>query len=359
VQAIPIGRRLLVSHRGGTAEVCLISLTRTADNEIFAVAARLDEPPPGPSFRRPFERMEAVDELGNSYQMSFAGTVRERWAEGWLTIPRVMPPPLGWFELHSGPGTPRLRVDITAPPIPAEVTMEPAEAAGAGERLLDSIAADLLATLGTPHLREVSLDETVTALEEIGVLAPGSPATSWLAELCRQGGFDVGSGPVGSGLVGALRAGRIPAAELPDPWANVLACYRSGDQPTATEGVAVTAVALPEFEEGVRFIVTGLTTHPDHTILAGMVFGLPDDHTHDHGCRCWIPWFPWWIRDNEGQWHVAAFELFVSRQPESAMFRLCVVPPVPVSVTGLDVIVTGPSRRVRLRLPVEWMTAGG
>jgi hypothetical protein len=354
VQVMPIGRRLLVRLRDDTAEVCLISLTRTVDREIFAVTARVDDRPAERSFHHPFDQLEAVDEAGNSYRMSFAGPFREGGAEGWLTISRAVPPELGWLELHSGPDTPRLRVDITAPPTPAKVTMEPAEAAGAGERMLDSIAADLLATLGTPHRRKVSPDESVTALEETGVLAPGSPATSRLAELCRQGGFDGGSG-----LVDALMAGRVSPCELPDPWANVLACYRGGDQPTAREGIAVIAVALPESEEGVRFVVTGLTTHPDHTILAGIVLGLSGDHTHSHDCRCWIEWFPWWIRDNEGQWHVAAFERFMSRQPESATFCLCVVPPVPASVTGLDVIITGPSRRVRLRLPVGWMAADG
>jgi hypothetical protein len=90
-----------------------------------------------------------------------------------------------------------------------------------------------------------------------------------------------------------------------------------------------------------------------------MAFGIPDDHWHTHGCGCWIQWFPWWIRDNAGQWHVAAFESFMGSQPEPVRFTLSVVPPVPASVTWLDVIISGPSQRARLRLPAEWVAARG
>ncbi|MGH3154981.1 MAG: hypothetical protein ACRDNF_00175 [Streptosporangiaceae bacterium] len=352
-RAMPIGRRLLIEDRDMTAEVCLISMTRTGDREIFAVTAWTGEWPGNRPFHHPFGQMEAVDELGDTYHVHFNGGFGEGRAEGWLTVQPVVPPGLGWLELHSGPGTPRLRVDITAPSTPVEVRTEPHLAAGPGERLLDSIAADLLISLATPEPARVSLDDTVMALEETGVLAPGNLATSRLAELCRQAGLGVGPA-----LVGALLAGRIPPAELPDPWTNVVAYYRRRNRPAAKEGMAVIAAALPELD-GVRFVATGLASQRDDAILTGMVFGLFADHPHRHDCTCWIQWFPWWIRDSAGQWHVAAFEEFKSEERESATFALRVVPPIPASATWLDVIITGPSRRTRLRMPVEWMAVDG
>jgi hypothetical protein len=352
-RAMPVGRALLIRDGGGVAaDACLISMIRTEDREILAVAASVREPDRSRPFHHPFHQIEAVDELGSSYHVNFHGGFGNGRADGWLTVRPVLPSGLRWLELHSGPGTPRLRVDVTADPTPADVHTEPAEQTGPGERLLDRIAAELLSTLPDRHPGQVSLDETVAALEELGILPPGSPAPGRLAELCRQGGFGVGQG-----LVAALAAGRIPPAELPGPWASVVAHFHRGNPPAAKQGVAPVAVALPEFD-GARFVIVGIESHDGRATLTGLVFGLFANHAHQgRDCPCWMRWFPWWIRDDTGQWHVAAFSEFSSSDRESATFGLRLVPPLAEPVTRLDMIIPGPSLRITVRVPVEWMAA--
>jgi hypothetical protein len=352
VQAVRVGRRMQVADGDVTADVSLTSLVRTVDKEAFAITARMSAGPPGQLVRLSLSRVVAEDDLGNSYHTAFSGGFGVGGAEGWLTIQPALPAGTRWLELHSGPGTPRLRVDVTAAPTPAEVGTEPAGQPCAGERLLDSIAAYLLISLpGHPHTR-VSLDETVAALEATGVLPPGSPGVSRVAELCRQAGLDAAPG-----LVAALRTGRIPPVELPGPWASVLAHFQGRHQPSGREGLMPLAVALPA-SDAVRFVLTGLESHAEHATLTAVAFGLVGDRLHRPDPGDWIRWFPWWIQDSTGQWHVAAIGDLTSSERERTTFNLRVVPALAPAVTRLEIRLAGPSARIRACVAAEWLAGG-
>jgi hypothetical protein len=351
LRVVPVGRRLIISDENVTADVCLTSVVIRDDRALLSITGRASDWPRQPPFYLPFDQLRADDELGHSYQVLFTGGFGAGRADGWLTVRPGLPPGLRWLELHSGPGTDRVRVDLTAPPTPADVHTEQAGPASPGERLLDRLAGGMLGSLPAGGGRQAGLDEAVAALEDLGLLPPGSPATSRLAELSRQAGFRVVPG-----LVDALVAGDIPAAELPEAWTSVAAYFRRRNQPAGKRGVAPLAVPLPECD-GVRFALTGLSSQPDRATLTAVVAGLGYDHLHRPDCLCWTRWFPWWIRDNTGQWHVAAFEEYSRFEGESATLGLRVVPPLAQPVTGLDVIITGPTRRIRARVPVAWVDA--
>jgi hypothetical protein len=351
LRVVPVGHRLMISDENVAADVCLTSLVLRDDRALLAISGQASDWPRRAPFHLPFDKLQADDELGDSYQVLFTGGFGSGRADGWLTVRPGLPPGLRWLELHSGPGTDRVRVDLTAAPTPADVYTEQAGPASPGERLLDSLAGGMLGSLPGGGSRQAGLDETVAALEDLGILPPGSPATSRLAELSRQAGFRAVPG-----LVDALVAGCIPAAELPEAWTSVAAYFRRRNQPAGKRGVAPLAVLLPECD-GVRFALTGLSSQQDRATLTAIAVGLGYDHLHQPDCLCWTRWFPWWIRDNTGQWHVAAFEEYSRFEDESATFGLRVVPPLAPPVTGIDVIITGPTRRIQARVPVAWVDA--
>ena len=350
VRVVPVGRRLRVDAEGIGADLFLTSLIRIGERALFAITGQArDWPNPSPA--RPLEHLRASDEFGNSYSVSFTGGVSHGNVSGWLMVHPGLPPGLPWVELHGGPGTARLRVDVTGPPTPADVRTETVAPASRGERLLDSLAAGMLASLPDGAGWPVSLDEMVAVLEDLGLLPPGSPATSRLAELCRQAGFRVVPK-----LVAARQAGLIPPAELPEAWTSVVAYFRRRHRPAGKWGVAPLAVPLPECD-GVRFALTGLESQPGGTKLTGMSFGLSFHHRHGPDCLCLTRWFPWWIRDNTGQWHVAVFEDYNTTDSESATIGLRVVPPLAQPVTGLELIINGPAQRMRAQVRVDWVAA--
>jgi hypothetical protein len=352
VQVVPVGRRLPVSAGEVTADLFLTSMIRIQERTLFAITGQAGQGP-NPRPARPLEHLQADDEVGNSYGVSLTGGFSRGTMAGWLMVHPELPPDVRWIELHSGPGTARLRVDVAAPPTPADVRTEPIAPAAPGERLLDSLAAGMLAALPDGDDWPVSLDETVAALEDLGLLPAGSPATSRLAELGRQAGLRTVPG-----LVAARLAGTIAPAELPEAWTSVVAYFRRRHRPAGKWAVAPIAVPLPECD-GVRFILTGLESRADGTMLTGMSFGLSFEHRHQPDCLCLTRWFPWWIRDNTGQWHVAAFENYHSTDGESGTLGLRVVPPLAQPVTQLDVIINGPSQRIRVRVPVDWVALRG
>jgi hypothetical protein len=257
-----------------------------------------------------------------------------------------------WLELDTGPGTGRLRMDTTAATATVQAHLEPTIEAGPGERWLDSVAGELLARLPDRRGHGEDLAELVAVLEAAGAVPPGSPATSRLATLSERAGFGGGGG-----LVAALAAGHITRTGLPGRWISVLDWFAHPRPQDSLRGFAPVGLALAELD-GVRFVILGLTAEPGRMALRVLIFGLPDQYPWTDG-RSWAGWFPWWVRDPGGQWHVAAFDGHRTGTVQDTTLELRLVPPLPPTLSHVDVHITGPATRMHVGVPVEWVVADG
>ena len=350
VSVVPAGRTLTQQDEEGRIDLHLFSLVRTPFTVMFAVASCTTGSPRRARLGRHFRWLRVVDDLGSSYHVHFNGLESAGRADGWLSIHPAPPASARWLELSGwAPDMgARLRVDLVAQRVPTEVRAEHTAPFTPGERLLDAIAANMLARLPEPVHPGEPLDEAVIALATVGALPPGSLAPSRLAVLREQMGFKAGPG-----LAEALAAGRIPATRLPEPWTSVLAYFGRRHQPAGREGVASPIVVLPELD-GVTFAVAGLRSEPDQTVLSVLAFGPVADDAHMPARMRWSRWLPWWLRDSTGQWHVAAADGYDSDADELTTLHLRVTPPLPRSASWLELIATGGSASVRAILPLEW-----
>lgn len=343
--AVPAGQMFRLHDEDTPANLWVLSVVRTPDSTWCAVGAMLQGRSRHIPYRLRVPRLRALDDRGGHYGVHFSGYSGATTASGWLSIHPPVPDDVRWIEFYGHLDTPRLRLDLAAGPTPAQLTVDPAAPASPGERLLDAIATDMLThevSLGA------SLDTIVAALTAAHALPPASLAPSRLATLCQRALLDAGPG-----LVAALEAGELPAATLPEPWTSVLAHTVRRHKPAVRPGVAPLAVVLPELD-GIRFVLAGLHSDADHSLLSVAAQGLPpDDHGHQLGFQ-WSQWFPWWIRDSAGQWHAARAGGYDQGGPDLATLHLRVVPPLPRSVTRLDVVITGRAARVTAGVPVIW-----
>lgn len=346
-RAVPAGQMFRLHDEDAPANLWVLGVVRTPDSTWCAVGAmvRGHSPPMRYGLRVP--RLRALDDRGGQYGVHFSGYSGQPMAGGWLSTHPAVPDDVRWIEFYGHLDTPRLRLVLAAGPTPAQVTVDPADPAGPGERLLDAIATDML-TYGTNVQLGYSLDAIVAALAAAHALPPGTLAPSRLAAVCQRALLDAGPG-----LVTALEAGELPAVELPEPWTSVLAYSVRRHKPAVKPGVAPLAVVLPELD-GIRFVLAGLQSGADHSLLSAVARGLPQD---DHGRRLgfqWSQWFPWWIRDSAGRWHVAQVSGYDLAGQELATLHLRVIPPLPRSVTRLDVVIAGRTARITATVPVVW-----
>jgi hypothetical protein len=345
-------------------------------------------PPPAgragqPSFP-PFGGGGLTDDRGRRYALTF-GSHESGWHEGGvLDLSPVPPADTRWLDLPVRPGR-VARIDITgadqpgtagpvsrtgqdqrgtdtrfgrtsvgqparvshvpvAPGVgqPARVSHVPVVPGAVGDLLLDAVAESLLG--GGPlggieaRLLATSLDEVAAALSAAGALAPGSLAVRRLAALCQRRAIDV---------PGRLAARAVPA-DLPGPWASVLAPGRDRDGP---EGAAPVAAVLPEID-GARIVLAGLVSWERRAILPGFAWGWPP------GGQRFCPEQPlsWWARDDAGRWHVG--RTTVPDDAGRGDFHLELTPPLHPGAKGLDIIVTGRASRVTATLPLGWLPPG-
>ena len=70
----------------------------------------------------------------------------------------------------------------------------------------------------------------------------------------------------------------------------------------------------------------------------------------------WTPGFSWWLRDSAGNWHVAtAGEPWMLDDGMQA-FRLRLTPPLATLPDAVEVVVTGPTTRVRIAHLSVWIS---
>jgi hypothetical protein len=266
------------------------------------------------------------------------------------------PAQIRWLDLITAPGQPATRIDLD-PPIRAPDVTVTRTAHSPAELLLDVIGARILCSgpsvpQGEPEhppadatdLRAFIGDgpgEIVAALHASGALPPGSPVPGQLAGLCARIGIP------GHGIT-------APPADLPEPWHSMLTRPRRLPQPApAPRILAATVAELPELD-GAQITILGLHHDQARTIVHMLVSGVTaeDGWTYGRGVR---PLPALWVRDSSGRWHATRTHgMMPSGNSGEVVLWLRIVPPLDRGTAWIDLVATGRSAEVRVRLPLCW-----
>jgi hypothetical protein len=358
--ATPIGRMLRVSSDRAPSALHVLSLVRTETEAVLALAMRMHWPPDGSSAdleasgagpqHLPYDRLSVMDEQGTRYAIRFesggpgGGTV-------WRGIARLEPVPLSTVRRLdlAGNGTKLVELPFTsgaedAPPAPAAPATTGKTGISPGERLLVLEAERILATREPRAPRERPDPAEISAvLKETGVIAQDSPLPSQLAALYRRLG---GDWPTRTGPPASATA----TAEIPAPWASVLAGYSTPRSAEVPEVFAPVAQLLPEID-GARFALAGLSITAGeshlHVIGSGHLPTPADRYEHN-----WTPGFSWWLEDNAGNWHVATLTEPWSFGDGLQSFLLRLTPALDSVPGRVEVVVTGPATQIRAVVPI-------
>jgi hypothetical protein len=346
--AAPVGALAPVEPDSGLQYAHIVTLVIAPDRAVLALAGSVAEPEDESVHRDPWPAFAgsaspaATDDRGNSYALR----PDSGWSNGdgeWNSTVRLSPvPPAGtrWLELTLSPGSPPIRVDL-------------ADASGAGaggpqpggsraERLIDSVAMDLLYTAtgggrdGAPWHDLPQLADIVTSLEAVGAIGPAREAVGRLVTLADRIGVDVPT---------ALRSAAVPC-DLPAAWASVLENGHLQDGPS---GMAPAAAVLPELD-GTRFVLAGLRSHRAGAKLFALAWG-----SHRMFSLRYLgiaPW-SWSARDDQGRWHVLTRSAYHGSNDHAEM-QLHLKPPLHPRATSLEVILHGPSGQVTATVPLDW-----
>jgi hypothetical protein len=380
LRVAPVGRLVHLQHEGMAADLYLMAAVVMPGMTALTMAMHIRRPadpsadlPVSPA-GRPFPgSLSATDDLGGPYGLSFSGMPGPEDWDGFLDVHPPPPAGISWLDLVAGEAGDVTHIDLAAGSPAAEVVAEP-RLVSPGERLLIRVAERLLAGGGLgwwPAPAVENFGEIVTALIEVGALPPGSPLPVHLAALGEclgrvDHGITVTTVPDGPqpGADGL----RIPG--LPQPWADVLGTYDGKGRPLDWPGapaarrapatqtaVAAVAVVLPEID-GVRFAVAGLHSGWHRNVLYVVATGLPAPRPGPPGSNRPDSGFSWWVRDSAGRWHVGAS---IDGHPGASgelRLNLSIAPPLGPETSEIELVVTGPSARVRARLPLRWHVLG-
>jgi hypothetical protein len=357
----PVGRVLRVRGGRAPADLHFLGAVRTGTAAVLTVAMRMHWPSDGSSadleasgagpHHLPYDQLSVLDEQGTRYAIQFENSGRGGGTI-WRGIARLEPvPPSTVRRLDLvGDGTKLIELLLTpraeiAPGAPMTIAAPMTMAAPPAERLLMLEAERILATREPKAPREGPDPAEISAvLKETGLIARDSPLPSQLAALCRRLG---GDWPSRSGSSASSAA----SAEIPAPWASVLAGYSTPRSAAVPEAFAPVAHLLPGVD-GARFALAGLSMADGeshlHVIGSGRLPEPADRYEHN-----WTPGFSWWLRDPAGHWHVATVTEPWSFGDGLQSFQLRLTPPL-VAVTGpMELVLTGPATQVRAVVPIR------
>jgi hypothetical protein len=220
----------------------------------------------------------------------------------------------------------------------------------AAERLLVWEAERILASgelRGPMGVGRAGPEEIITVLTEAGLVAANSPAAGQLAALSQR--FGAAGPAVPAGLaVPASRAGP-GAPAIPAEWASVLGHRDAAPAADGPEVFAPVAVVLPDLD-GTQLVLAGLTVAAGRSHLQVISSGLPL-RTARYTDR-WLPGFSWWLRDPAGRWHLGTAADPGTVGDDLQAFWLQWTPPLPAIPGTAEVVVTGPSTRVRATITI-------
>jgi hypothetical protein len=347
MRVTPIGLTLEVAGDRAPAALHLMSLVATGTEALITVVMRMHWPPDGSSsdlevtgagaHHLPYDQFWAVDDEGTRYTVRFEAGYGETAAwRGVIQLSPVPPRRARWLDLI-GDGTRLLRLPLRPDRPPAPPSAE-ATAIPSADRLLRLVAERILATGDAAGPAEgPGPGEIITVLTEAGAIAAGNPLPGQLAALCRR------LGAAGHGITVP------PAADIPAEWASVVA-HRDAPVPAgAPELFAPLAAVLPDVGGG-WIAVAGLSSAAGESHLHMVSTGLPP--VADWFAYNWTPGFSWWLTDGGGNWHVGtAGEPWTFGDGVQA-FRLRLTPPLTSVPDAAELVLTGPSTRIRVRFPV-------
>src|SRR5580658_7203876 len=347
-RAVPVGQ--VIHFRDGDVrrELLVVAYLRSAGGARFIIAGW------------PFRRLTAADDRGARYQIGYQG------GPGVAEFLLTPDPPrqIRWLDLITAPGEPATRIDLD-PPIPAPDVTVTRNAHSPGELLLDVIAARILCSgpsfpqdeLEHPAAEAADLrafigdgpGDIVAALHASGALPPASPVPGQLAGLCTRIGIP------GHGIT-------APPADLPERWHSMLTRPRGLPEAGPAPGIAAATVAeLPELD-GTHITIlglhhstiVGLHNSTTQTIVHTLVSGVTPEGDWTYG-RVVRPLPALWVRDSSGRWHATRTN-GTGPSPNSGevILWLEIVPPLDSGTAWIDVVATGRSAEVRIRLPLCW-----
>jgi hypothetical protein len=332
-----------------------LSLTATPAEATIAVVMRMHWPPDGSSadlevtgagyHHLGYDRLALADDRGTPYPVTFDG---EGGTATWRGVARMVPAPppeARWLDLIADATERLIRLDLRPGAGAGVRALEVAEEelrTSPAERLLAVAAETILGSAwdGRGRTMDPNLGEITAVLTQAGLIAADSPALGPLAALGQR--LDL----PGPGIAAP------PAAELPARWASVLA--RRPAEEAGPEVFAPLATILPDIE-GTRFALAGLSVAAGESFLHVAASGMPPQA--ERFSSGWHPGFSWWVRDGAGAWHVAVMAGPPDRSTGDTEFRLRLVPPLTVPLTGpqdtIEVQVSGGRHGVRAVLPVR------
>jgi hypothetical protein len=350
-RVVPVGQVIPIRHDDVRRELLLVAYLHSADGARFTMAGR------------PFRPPTAVDDHGASYQLGFRGG----HAAAELVLRPDPPHHIRWLDLITAPGEPATRIDLD-PQIPAPDVTVTRKATSPGELLLDGVAARIFCSgaaafphydpeqppTGAADLRAFIGDgpgDIVAALHAADALPPTSPVPGQLAGLCTRTGIP------GHGIIAP------PAADLPEPWHSMLTRRprRLPQEAPRPAILASTVAELPELDGAHITIlglhhstIVGLHNSATQTIVHTLVTGVTpeDDWTYGRVVR---PLPALWIRDSSSRWHATRTNgTGLSGNSGEVIVWLEIVPPLDSGTTWIDLVATGRSAEVRVRLPLCW-----
>ena len=352
LRVMPVSRMLPIRDKDLTGELYVMSLVVTAAQAVAPAVARIRTVPHEGGLVRaalvfpPPDTITATDDRGTLYHTGWHGHgTPGRWA-GDLQIRPAPPPDAQWLELSSA-GEASLRIALTGARQTASLTAEPRPSAP-GEQLLADVAQQILAAAadGTGMARQTAanLGDTIAALEAAGALSPLSPTPGQLATVCERLG------------IGRHTITARPTADLPEPWLSVLACYGRRHRPAVRDGVATTALPLPELD-GARIALGGLHSVDGQSYLHVFGCGLPPAWTSRRFGPEARPAFGWWLRDDAGHWHAAVPREWTEDVHGEASIMLRVLPPLGHGTSSGTLFITLQASRASVHLPLSWWAA--
>jgi hypothetical protein len=347
----PVGRMLPFRGEFVAGELYVLSLLVTPERAQVLAVAPIRPVIAGLArhtvFPLPLETATVRDDRGTDYQVMVYGGGDGRHWEGRLDIEPAPPTAARWLELAIGDASLRLRIDLTAPVPPDDVTARPQDRQP-GEQLLEHVAQQILVTTdrrpGDTRRQAYALGDVVAGLEAAGALSPFSPVPGYLAMICERLGID------GHGLVAT------PTADLPPPWFSVLSWYGRRHRPPTRDGTASAGMVLPDVD-GARIVVGGLHTRDGQTHLH-VVVGRerPGRLVVDAGPLS-HQGFCGWLRDDGGQWHVAVPGSWSSDGHAEVTGSLQVLPPLGRDTARVTLLASTLTSQVRAEVPLHWWAA--
>jgi hypothetical protein len=363
-RVMPVGQVIRAGAGDVPGELHLLAYAQTAAGARFT-AVSYRGPGQAPERHRPHSgvllahQLTVVDDRGTRYQFSVSlGPGHTEWS-GEIGLRPNPPREIRWLDLSTAPGEPATRIDLNSrqarPAPPPDITATPA-AVSPGELLLTDIAAGLLA-LAAPEQVPLhpsaarpgalsraadGLADIIAALQAAAALSPSSRLPGQLAGLCARLGIS------GHGIAAP------PTGDLPEPWLSLLR-YRGHGKPerAPVPGWAVTAIELPELD-GARLTVLGLHNGEHGQFLHLLASGVTPEYTWSYGTIAnRMPVL--WLRDPSGRWHTARPARSAPlRDTDDFLLWHRLVPPLDHGTPWIDLVATGPSAKVRARLPLSW-----